>query len=131
MKRTYFVTRERVRTYGENAAIYGDANFFGAGGERDCLSPRTVCRPPGSCLARLTTAGPYPMVSALDPPGGQGLFPPTGADPHAAMAGDIVENPKCGSPQTVVVLGAAESSSTWEAATSALGRWGASRASWI
>ena len=35
MKRTYFVTKEQVRTYGENAAIYGDANFFGAGGERD------------------------------------------------------------------------------------------------
>lgn len=28
---TYFVTKERVRSYGENAAIYGDANFFGAG----------------------------------------------------------------------------------------------------
>jgi hypothetical protein len=32
---TYFVTREQVRSYGENAAIYGDANFFGAGGERE------------------------------------------------------------------------------------------------
>jgi hypothetical protein len=31
---TYFVTKEQVRSYGENAAIYGDANFFGAGGER-------------------------------------------------------------------------------------------------
>jgi len=30
---TYFVTREQVRSYGENAALYGDANFFGAGGE--------------------------------------------------------------------------------------------------
>jgi RNase P subunit RPR2 len=28
---TYFVTKEWVRSYGENAAIYGDANFFGAG----------------------------------------------------------------------------------------------------
>ncbi len=28
---TYFVTKERVRSYGENAAIYGDTNFFGAG----------------------------------------------------------------------------------------------------
>ena len=28
---TYFVTNERVRSYGENAAFYGDANFFGAG----------------------------------------------------------------------------------------------------
>ncbi len=32
---TYFVTKEHVRSYGENAAIYGDANFFGAGGERE------------------------------------------------------------------------------------------------
>ena len=32
---TYFVTKELVRSYGENATIYGDANFFGAGGERD------------------------------------------------------------------------------------------------
>lgn len=31
---TYFVTKEQIRSYGENAAIYGDANFFGAGGER-------------------------------------------------------------------------------------------------
>jgi len=31
---TFFVTKEQVRAYGENAAIYGDANFFGAGGER-------------------------------------------------------------------------------------------------
>ena len=30
---TYFVTKEQVRSYGENAAIYGDTNFFGAGGE--------------------------------------------------------------------------------------------------
>ena len=28
---TFFVTRERVRAYGENAAMYGEANFFGAG----------------------------------------------------------------------------------------------------
>lgn len=28
---TYFVTKERVRSYGKNAAIYGDSNFFGAG----------------------------------------------------------------------------------------------------
>jgi RNase P subunit RPR2 len=32
---TYFVTKEQIRSYGENAAIYGDANFFGAGRERD------------------------------------------------------------------------------------------------
>ena len=32
---TYFVTKEHVRPYGENAAIYGDANFFGAGGEKE------------------------------------------------------------------------------------------------
>ncbi len=32
---TYFVTNEQIRSYGENAAIYGDANFFGAGGETD------------------------------------------------------------------------------------------------
>jgi hypothetical protein len=32
---TYFVTKEQVRSYGENAAIYGDANFFGAGGARE------------------------------------------------------------------------------------------------
>ncbi len=32
---TYFVTREQVRSYGENAAVYGDSNFFGAGGERE------------------------------------------------------------------------------------------------
>jgi RNase P subunit RPR2 len=32
---TYFVAKEQVRSYGENAAIYGDANFFGAGGERE------------------------------------------------------------------------------------------------
>lgn len=32
---TYFVTKEQVRSYGENAAIYGDANFFGAGGGRE------------------------------------------------------------------------------------------------
>jgi hypothetical protein len=32
---TYFVTKEKVRSYGENAAIYGDANFFGAGGKRE------------------------------------------------------------------------------------------------
>jgi hypothetical protein len=32
---TYFVTRERVRSYGEDAAVYGAANFFGAGGEQE------------------------------------------------------------------------------------------------
>lgn len=32
---TYFVTKEQIRSYGENAAIYGDANFFGAGGEAE------------------------------------------------------------------------------------------------
>jgi RNase P subunit RPR2 len=32
---TYFVTREQIRSYGENAAVYGDANFFGAGGEQE------------------------------------------------------------------------------------------------
>ncbi len=32
---TYFVTKEQIRSYGENAAIYGDANIFGAGGERE------------------------------------------------------------------------------------------------
>jgi hypothetical protein len=32
---TYFVTREQTRSYGENAAVYGDANFFGAGGEQE------------------------------------------------------------------------------------------------
>lgn len=31
---TFFVTKEQIRSYGENAEIYGDANFFGAGGER-------------------------------------------------------------------------------------------------
>jgi hypothetical protein len=31
---TFFVTKEQIRSYGENAALYGDANFFGAGGER-------------------------------------------------------------------------------------------------
>ena len=30
---TYFVTKEQVRAFGENAALFGDANFFGAGGE--------------------------------------------------------------------------------------------------
>jgi predicted RNA-binding Zn-ribbon protein involved in translation (DUF1610 family) len=30
---TYFVTKERVRAYGEDAAAYGAANFFGAGGD--------------------------------------------------------------------------------------------------
>jgi hypothetical protein len=35
MKRIYFVTKERVRSYGENAVIYGDANFFGAGGLKE------------------------------------------------------------------------------------------------
>ena len=28
---TYFVTKEKVRSYGDHAEIYGDANFFGAG----------------------------------------------------------------------------------------------------
>lgn len=32
---TYFTTREWVRAYGENADAYGDANFFGAGGQPD------------------------------------------------------------------------------------------------
>jgi hypothetical protein len=32
---TYFVTKEKVRSYGENAEIYGAANFFGAGGTVD------------------------------------------------------------------------------------------------
>jgi len=32
---TFFVTRERVRSYGENAAVYGDSNFFGAGVQED------------------------------------------------------------------------------------------------
>jgi hypothetical protein len=32
---TYFVTKEKVRSYGENAEIYGAANFFGAGGAVD------------------------------------------------------------------------------------------------
>ena len=32
---TYFVTNEQIRSYGENAAVYGDANFFGAGGEQE------------------------------------------------------------------------------------------------
>ena len=32
---TYFVTKEQVRSYGENAAAYGGANFFGAGGEKE------------------------------------------------------------------------------------------------
>ncbi len=32
---TYFVTKEQVRSYGDNATIYGDANFFGAGGPRE------------------------------------------------------------------------------------------------
>ena len=32
---TYFVTKEQIRSYGENAALYGEANFFGAGGRRE------------------------------------------------------------------------------------------------
>lgn len=32
---TYFVTKEQIRSYGENAAAYGDGNFFGAGGEQE------------------------------------------------------------------------------------------------
>jgi hypothetical protein len=32
---TYFVTREQIRSYGENAEIYGDANFFGAFGGQE------------------------------------------------------------------------------------------------
>lgn len=32
---TYFITREWVRSYGESAACYGEANFFGAGIPRD------------------------------------------------------------------------------------------------
>ena len=32
---TYFVTKERIRSYGEDAALYGAANFFGAGGEQE------------------------------------------------------------------------------------------------
>lgn len=32
---TYFVTKEQVRSYGANAAMYGDANFFGAGRETE------------------------------------------------------------------------------------------------
>lgn len=32
---TYFVTKERIRSYGEDAAAYGAANFFGAGGEQE------------------------------------------------------------------------------------------------
>jgi hypothetical protein len=32
---TYFVTKEKVRSYGENAERYGEANFFGAGGRAD------------------------------------------------------------------------------------------------
>ncbi len=32
---TYLVTKEHVRAYGENAGLYGDANFFGAGGARE------------------------------------------------------------------------------------------------
>ena len=28
---TYFVTNEKVRSYGDHAETYGDANFFGAG----------------------------------------------------------------------------------------------------
>jgi hypothetical protein len=32
---TYFVTKEKVRSYGENAALYGEANFFGAGARAD------------------------------------------------------------------------------------------------
>ena len=32
---TYFVTKEQVRSYGENAGAYGRANFFGAGGKKE------------------------------------------------------------------------------------------------
>jgi hypothetical protein len=32
---TYFVTKEKVRSYGDNAEIYGDANFFGAGAKKE------------------------------------------------------------------------------------------------
>jgi len=32
---TYFVTKEQTRSYGDNAAMYGDANFFGAGRETE------------------------------------------------------------------------------------------------
>ena len=32
---TYFVAKEQVRSYGENAGAYGTANFFGAGGEKE------------------------------------------------------------------------------------------------
>jgi len=32
---TYFVTKEQIRSYGENAAMGGDANFFGAGGGKE------------------------------------------------------------------------------------------------
>jgi hypothetical protein len=30
---TYFVTKEWIRAYGENAALYGETNFFGAGAQ--------------------------------------------------------------------------------------------------
>jgi|MudIll2142460700_1097286.scaffolds.fasta_scaffold227913_2 hypothetical protein len=32
---TYFVTKEQIRSYGENSASYGEANFFGAGRDRE------------------------------------------------------------------------------------------------
>jgi hypothetical protein len=32
---TYFVTKEQIRSYGDNAAMYGDADFFGAGREKE------------------------------------------------------------------------------------------------
>jgi hypothetical protein len=32
---TFFITREEVRSYGENVGTYGDLNFFGAGTGND------------------------------------------------------------------------------------------------